>query len=86
MGLEVGWSVELSTADVAVVRLRSGVNGLVAGQVAFIAERSLAAIALVWLVTVDLEHVVFQGIFLCEFGVAPVAEVCVVFTAGGCVS
>lgn len=57
----------------------TGVNGLVAGQVALVAEGSLAAVTLVWLVTVDLDHVVFQGIFLYELGVTPVAEVGAVF-------
>lgn len=106
MGLEVGWPVELSAADVAVVRLRTwrkisrlcndqnshiqevnlivlykgsfnltGVNGLVAGQVALVAEGSLAEVTFVWLVTVHLGHVFFQGIFICELGVTPIAEV-----------
>lgn len=57
----------------------TGVNRLVAGQVALVAEGSLAAVALVWLVTVDLDHVVFQGILLYELGVTSVAEVRVVF-------
>lgn len=83
MGLEVGWPVELSAADVAVVRLCTGVNGLVAGQVALVAEGSLAEVTLVWLVTVHLGHVFFQGIFICELGVTPVAEVYGAFTAGG---
>lgn len=54
-------------------------NGLVAGQVALVAEGSLAAVTLVWLVTVDLDHVVFQRIFICELGVTTIAEVGVVF-------
>lgn len=83
VGLEVGWSVKLGTTDVAVVGFCTCVNGLVAGQVAFVAEGSLAAVTLVWLVTVDLDHVVFKGIFFYELGVTPVAEVGVVFTAGG---
>lgn len=45
-----------------------------AGQVAFVAEGGLAAVALVWLVAVDLTHVIFQRVFLRELGVAPVAE------------
>lgn len=73
VSLEVGWSVELSTADVAVVRLRTGVDRLVTGQVALVAEGGLATVALVWLIVVDLDHVVFQGVFLCEFGVTSVA-------------
>lgn len=35
-----------------------------AGQVALVAEGSLAGVTLVWLVTVDLGHVVFEGIFI----------------------
>lgn len=45
-----------------------------AGQVAFVAEGGLAAVALVWLVAVDLTHVIFQRVFLRELGVTPVAE------------
>lgn len=56
----------------------TGVNGLVAGQVAFVAEGRLAVVTLVWLVAVHLGHVVFQGVFLNELGVAPIAEVGVV--------
>lgn len=52
----------------------TGVNGLVAGQVALVAEGSLAAVTLVWLVTVDLDQVVSQGVFLCELGVTSIAE------------
>lgn len=51
----------------------TSVNGLVAGQIALVAESSLAVVTLVWLVTVDLAHVVFQGVFLDELGVTPVA-------------
>lgn len=54
-------------------------NGLMAGQVALVAEGSLAAVTLVRLIAVDLYHVVFEGIFLCELGITPVAEVKVVF-------
>lgn len=54
-------------------------NGLVAGQVSFIAEGSLAAVTLVWLITVDLDHVIFQRIFVCKLGVTTIAEVRVVF-------
>lgn len=86
VGLQVGRPVELSAADVAVVRLGTwrsteavseaalraasasmahvpdtltGVNRLVARQVALVAEGGLAAVTLVRLVTVDLDHVVF---------------------------
>ena len=54
-------------------------NGLVAGQVAFVAESCLTAVTLIWLVTVDLNHVLFQGIFVRELGVASVAEVIIFF-------
>lgn len=83
VGLEICWSVKLSTADVAMVWLCTGMNSLMAGQVALVAEGSLAAVALVWLVAVDLDHVVFQGIFLRELGVASIAEINIVFTTGG---
>lgn len=59
-------------------------NSLVAGQVALVAEGSLAAVTLVWLVTVDLGHVVFQGIFITELGVTTIAEVGVVFCQNMC--
>lgn len=49
-------------------------NSLVAGQVSLIAESSLTTVTLVWLVTVDLDHVVFKGIFLCELGVTTTTE------------
>lgn len=55
------------------------VDGLVAGKVAFVAESSLAAVALVWLIAVNLEHVLFQRFVFGEFGVAFVAEECTVF-------
>lgn len=106
MRLEVGRSVELGAADVAVVgfctwnqtsrqstvkfldmnlmvnrgnkKSRTGVNGLVAGQVTLVAEGGLAVVTLVWLVAVHLGHVVLQRVFLDELGVTPVAEVGVV--------
>lgn len=53
------------------------VNGLVTGQVAFVAEGGLTVVTLVGLVTVDLGHVVFQGVLFDEFGVTPVADVSV---------
>lgn len=55
------------------------VNSLMAGQVALVAEGSLAAVTLVWLVAVDLGHVLFERIFIWELWVAPVADVTVVF-------
>lgn len=54
-------------------------NSLVAGQVALVTEGSLAAVALVWLVTVNLDHVVFKGVLLHKLRVTAVAEVGVVF-------
>lgn len=51
------------------------VNGFVAGQVALVAEGGLAAVTLVRLVTVDLNHVLFQRLFLGELGVTSFAEV-----------
>lgn len=50
------------------------VNGLVAGQVTLVAESSLAAVALVRLVSVGGDHVVFEGVVLGEFGVTTIAE------------
>lgn len=64
MSFEIGWPVKLSSADVAVVRLCTCVNSLMAGQVALVAEGSLAAVTLVWLVAVDLGHVLFERIFV----------------------
>lgn len=40
------------------------VNSLMAGQVALVAEGSLATVTLVWLVAVDLGHVLFERIFV----------------------
>lgn len=82
MGLEVSWSVELSTADVTAIRFLSCVDGFVAGEVSFVAEGSLAPVTFVWLVTVDLESVSFKSILLCIFGVAFMAKECSIFTAG----
>lgn len=55
------------------------VDGLVAGQVAFVSERGLTAVALVWLVAVYLEHVLFQRIVLRKLGVTFVTEERTVF-------
>lgn len=52
---------------------------LVAGEVSFVAEGCLAAVAFVWLVAVDLKHVSFQRLLLGELGVALVAKVRTVF-------
>ena len=48
------------------VRGRTCVDGLVAGQVALVAEGGLAAVALVGLVAVHLQHVLLQGLVLRE--------------------
>lgn len=50
-----------------------------AGQVALVAESSLAAVALVWLVTVHLKHVLFQRFVFGELGVTFVTEERAVF-------
>ena len=55
------------------------VDRFVAGEVSFVAESCLAAVTFVWLVTVDLKHVAFKRLLLCELGVAFVAKVCTVF-------
>lgn len=57
----------------------TSVNGLVTGQVALVAEGGLTVVTLVGLVTVDLGHVVFQGVLFYELGVTPIADVSVVF-------
>lgn len=54
-------------------------DSLVAGQVALVAESSLAAVALVWLVAVYLKHVLFQSFVFSKFGVAFVTEERAVF-------
>ena len=51
------------------------VDSLVAGQIPLVAEGRLTMVTLVRLVTVGLEHVVFQRIRLREFGVTLVAKV-----------
>lgn len=58
-------------------------NSLVAGEVALVAERGLAAVTLVRLVAVHLKHVLLQRFILCKLGVAFVAEECSVFCSGG---
>lgn len=57
-------------------------NSLVASKVALVAERSLAAVALVRLVAVHLKHVLLQRLLLRKLGVAFVAEECPVFCGG----
>lgn len=59
------------------------VNGLVAGEVALVAKSSLAAVTLVWLVAVYLEHVLFQSFVVGKLGVAFVTEECTVLCLGG---
>lgn len=53
-----------------------------AGEVSFVAERCLATVTFVWLVTVDLKHVAFQRLLFCEFGVAFIAKICTIFYCG----
>lgn len=62
---------------------RTRVDSLVAGQVALVAESSLAAVALVWLVAVHLKHVLFQRFVFGELGVTFVTEERAVFCWGG---
>lgn len=57
-------------------------NSLVASKVALVAESGLAAITLVRLVAVHLEHVLLQRFLLRKLGVAFVAEKCSVFCSG----
>lgn len=57
-------------------------DSLVAGKVALVAESSLAAVALVWLVAVHLKHVLLQRFVLSELGVTFVTEECAVFCSG----
>lgn len=59
--------------------IRTRVDSLVAGQVALVAESSLAAVALVWLVAVHLKHVLFQRFVFGELGVTFVTEERAVF-------
>ena len=49
-------------------------DGLVAGQVALVAEGGLAAVTLVGLVAVQLQHVLLQSVVLREARVALAAE------------
>lgn len=57
-------------------------NSLVTSEVALVTKRSLAAVALVRLVAVHLEHVLLQRLLLRKLGVAFVAEECPVFCCG----
>lgn len=61
---------------------RTCVDSLVAGEVALVAESSLAAVTLVWLVAVHLKHVLFQRFVLGKLGVTFVTEECPVFCSG----
>lgn len=58
------------------------VDSLVAREVALVAERSLTAVTLVWLVTVHLKHVLFQRFVFCKLRVTFVAEERPVFCFG----
>lgn len=58
------------------------VDSLVAGEVALVAESSLAAVTLVWLVAVYLKHVLFQRFVLRELRVTFVTEERAVFCSG----
>lgn len=77
---EVGGSVELSSTDVAVVRLRTCVNCLVTRQVALVPEGGLTTVALVGFVTVRLPWPLAHGLPLRELRVTAVAQVSVFFT------
>ena len=57
-------------------------DSLVAGKVALVAESSLAAVTLVWLVAVYLKHVLFQRFVFGKLGVTFVTEECTVFCSG----
>lgn len=57
-------------------------DSLVAGEVALVAESSLAAVTLVWLVAVHLKHVLFERFVFGELGVAFITEECPVFCSG----
>lgn len=64
----------LPTGQAADPRRRTCVDSLVAGEVPLVAERSLAAVTLVWLVAVHLKHVLFEGLVLSKFRITFVAE------------
>lgn len=53
-----------------------------AGEVPFVTECSLASVTLVWLISMDLEHVAFQGVRLRKLCVAFVAEVVTILCNG----
>lgn len=61
-------------------------DSLVAGKVALVAESSLAAVTLVWLVAVYLKHMLFQRFVFSELGVTFITEECTVFCSGGIIS
>lgn len=63
-------------------RRRTCVDSLVAGEVPLVAESSLAAVTLVWLVAVHLKHVLFEGLVLSKFGITFIAEERPVFCSG----
>lgn len=53
-----------------------------AGEVALVAESSLAAVTLVWLVAVHLKHMLLQRFIFSELGVTLVTEECTIFCSG----
>lgn len=57
-------------------------DSLVAGEVALVAESSLAAVTLVWLVAVHLKHVLFQRFILGKLGVTFVTKECTILCSG----
>lgn len=57
-------------------------DSLVACKVSLVAESSLAAVTLVWLVAVHLEHVLFQRFVFGKLGVAFITEECTIFCSG----
>lgn len=57
VGLQVGWAIELRPTNVTAIGFLTCVDGLVTGEVAFVAEGGLAAVTFVWFVTVRLQRV-----------------------------
>lgn len=57
MGFQVRRSVELGPTDVTAIGFLTRMDGLVAGEVALVAEGGLAAVTLVGFVTVRLQRV-----------------------------
>lgn len=65
--------------NVLLLLLCTGVDCLVAGEVSLVAESSLTAVTLVWLITVGLQHVEFQGSVVSKLGVAFVTKESTIF-------